>query len=401
MFRKVMTFTPTVWLIILGTMASRFSFFMVWPYLAVILHEQHGLSPLAIGGFISVAGVSGNLVGLYAGYLSDRFGRRRVMIAGLVLSVCSLSLLGFSHTLPLMLLGLVGESIAMSAFENPARALMTDALEDREAKDLALHLRYYLLNVGAAIGPVAGVGWGLTGQQSTFLIVAATMGAFLAASLFILYRTERHRPQVEPTAFSFREVMGVLAADRAFLMLLIAMFLLFMAYAQIDAGLVQYLQLSGRQDVTRFYPIITMINGLTIVVFQFPLLALTRNMTPILRAIMGVALMATAFAMLAVVPVQSDLPIYIAALVLSLGEVILFPTLNIIVDRMAREDLKGSYFGASSLSGFGWAIAPLVGGALLSWGGGLALWWTMVGITLFAIWFFSRVGGKTERAATV
>ncbi len=380
MFRTMTTFPPTVWLIIIATMLSRFTFFMVWPYLAVILHKDHGLSPAQIGAFLSTAGVTGSLVGLYVGYLSDRFGRRRVIVAGLALSVVSVAALGLTQSLGVMLLGMMGKSLSGAAIEHPGRALMTDVLADRDAKDLALHLRYYALNVGAAFGPLAGVAWGLTGHQSTFLIVAGVMSGYLLAALFVFFRADPPRMTAGGTKFSFRAVTGVLSSDRVLLVFVLGMFLGNLAYCQIDAGLVQYLQMSSLIDVTQFYPYVTMVNGVTIIILQFPLLALMRPLAPFLRALIGVGLMAVAFAVFAVVPATSARAILFAVFVLSVGEVILFPTLNMIVDRLAPPDLKGSYFGATSLAGFGWSFGPLVGGALLSMGGGPLLWWSMVGL---------------------
>ncbi|MOA54383.1 putative transporter [compost metagenome] len=60
-----------------------------------------------------------------------------------------------------------------------------------------------------------------------------------------------------------------------------------------------------------------------------------------------------------------------AVILLSVGECILFPLLNVLIDQMAPSHLKGSYFGAASMSGLGVAIGALLGGWILAnWGGG-------------------------------
>jgi MFS family permease len=56
--------------------------------------------------------------------------------------------------------------------------------------------------------------------------------------------------------------------------------------------------------------------------------------------------------------------------VLSVGEVILFPTLQLQVDRMAPPYMKGSYFGAAGLSGLGFGLGPFAGGFMLQHLGG-------------------------------
>ena len=60
---------------------------------------------------------------------------------------------------------------------------------------------------------------------------------------------------------------------------------------------------------------------------------------------------------------------------LSVGEAILFPTLQLQVDRMAPAHLRGSYFGAAGLSGLGFGAGPFVGGLLLEYAGGPATFW--------------------------
>src|SRR5690606_7485557 len=112
----------------------------------------------------------------------------------------------------------------------------------------------------------------------------------------------------------------------------------------------------------------------TIVVFQFPLLKLTAGISPFLRAMIGVALFAAGFLGFSLTPVEPPFPLLVAMFIMSLGEAILFPTMNIIIDRLAVPEMKGSYFGAFSFSVFGFALAPLVGGGLLYWFGGFVLW---------------------------
>ncbi len=71
-----------------------------------------------------------------------------------------------------------------------------------------------------------------------------------------------------------------------------------------------------------------------------------------------------------------------AMFILSLGETVLFPTLNIIIDRMAPDQLKGSYVGAASLASMGFVSAPVVGGFLLHQFGGFTLWLSMAALAL-------------------
>lgn len=379
MLASIKQFTAIVWLIIVATMMTRFTFFMVWPYLAIILHDLHGMNAFEIGAFLSVASVIGNFIGFYIGYLSDRFGRRWVIMGGLVCSALALTTMGLSASLALILVAMVAQSVSRNAIENSGKALLTDELEHRKAKDLALHARYYGLNIGASFGPLVGVYFGLTGQQETFLLVAATMLAYLICASLVFFRKP---PRIKPnksSGFTFRSVLRTLADDRRFMIFVVAMFLGLIAYSQLEVGIVQYLRLAQHPDVIGFYPLITITNGMTVLLLQFPLLAATERFEPAARSTIGVGLMAISFAMLAVIPIEKEILFLLAIFVLSVGEVILFPTLQIMIDRLAPENMKGSYFGAAALAGFGFAAGPLVGGFLLD-RTGVGLWWAMAAL---------------------
>src|SRR5215210_2151122 len=91
-------FPPLVWIVLGGTLLTRTAFFMVWPFLAVILARDFALRPSRIGSVLGLASLAGALVGFYSGNVSDRFGRRPVMIAGCVSAVIAYSVLALGRS---------------------------------------------------------------------------------------------------------------------------------------------------------------------------------------------------------------------------------------------------------------------------------------------------------------
>ncbi len=377
MFSVVKEFNLTVWLIIISTLASRFTFFMVWPFLAIILFNKFALDEFEIGAFISAPIIIGISFGFFVGYLSDKVGRRKIIILGLIINIVSLLALGFADSMALMFTAMVWHSISRSMVENPGKALMTDMLKGREAKDMALHMRYFTLNIGAAFGPLVGVTIGLTAQQITFSLVAATYFIYLIAALIVFTIEAPKNKTKMANDISIKMLFAVLGKDHAFLLFVFASLFTFIAYAQIEVGLLQYLRVENFLDITKFYAILILINATTIIILQFPMLSLLKNWQPLHRASLGVSLLVLAFLGFAFSPTNTQVGIMISVFILSLGEVILFPTMNIIVDRMAPDHLKGSYFGAAALGGYGFALAPIIGGFLLHQYGGLVLWLSM------------------------
>lgn len=260
---------------------------------------------------------------------------------------------------------------------------------------MSLHVRYFALNVGAATGPILGTFAGISGHQTTFFLLAGIYAAYLLAAA-IVFRIERPlKRSTMASGTGFGQILSVLGRDRALLLFVVAALLGNMAYAQIDAGMVQYLRLSNTPELTATIAVLIFTNAATVVAFQFPMLRLTRRLNANNRASIGVVLIALGLLGFALVPVHTLVALVAAMFVLSVGELILFPTINIIVDQIAPPDLKGSYVGAAQLASFGLILAPIAGGALLQWGGGLALWLTMAGLALLVALLFG-MGGRAQ-----
>ena len=148
-------FPLLVWIVILGTFMVRTSFFMVWPFLSILLYREYDLSASGIGMLLGGAAVLSCLIGFYVGWLSDKIGRRAILLLGCAVSCGAYLLLGFGHSLWLIALGVFGSGLSYAFIDTPGKALMGDLLPEKTQRELAQHLRYFLLNVGAGVGEPA------------------------------------------------------------------------------------------------------------------------------------------------------------------------------------------------------------------------------------------------------
>ena len=370
MLSRLPPFPLLVWLLLAGTLLTRTAFFIVWPFVAIILQRRFQLAPSEIGVILGSAALSSSVTGFYLGNLSDRFGRRNLMIAGCAGSVAAFLLLATADTVVLYTLGAILVGICRSAIESPGSALMSESIPGQPLRELAFHARYFLANIGASLGPLMGFAFGLATQQDTFFVTALAYTVFG----FVLGHGFRHAPRniaahaKERARFS--RVVRILNNDPRFLMVILATFLTYVAYAQVESTLVQYLNLNGRGKGIALATAVIATNGMTIILFQFPLLRLLRKYDLHVRIQAGMALFVAGFVAYSVLPIGSYAGWIGATWVLSMGEAILFPTLNLQADRMAPGHLKGSYFGAIALGNLGFAAGPLLGGLMLQYLGG-------------------------------
>lgn len=367
-----LNFPPLVWLTLTGMLVTRTAFFMVWPFLAVILTRDYHLSPARVGSVIGSAFLVSGLVGFYSGNLSDRFGRRRLMTTGCALAVVAYGVMAMATSVLSYTIGAFLVGLARASFEPIGTALIADHLPDAKTRQLALHIRYFLINVAAAIGPLIGVLLGLSAQQPTFWITAAVYGLF---ALVLDWGFRRSPQTLHPDAkkrASLRGAVAVLRADHSFLLLVAANFLVMCAYSQQESTLIQYLTQGRPDDAVGLVAALLATNALTIVTLQFPLLRLLRTHGLYHRTYAALALFGSAFVAYALLPPNAFVAWIVATWVMSVGEAVLFPTLQLQIDRMAQAHLRGTYFGAAALGGLGFGAGPFIGGWLLGHVGGRA-----------------------------
>ncbi len=141
-------------------------------------------------------------------------------------------------------------------------------------------------------------------------------------------------------------------------------------------------------------------NTVIIISLQFPLLALMRNFSVAFRIYLSVAILGVSQLVFAFSPPETYLSWIAATIIFSIAEVIMIPSLNIIIDQMAPNDLRGSYFAASFLYRIG--SGAYIGGVLLQFVGGKGLFLSMFFICLIiaGLYFYSSKLDRQEFVLT-
>lgn len=162
------------------------------------------------------------LAQLVHGSLSDRFGRRPVILAGVGLYILASLVCAFAPTIELLIAARFLQALGACVGPVIGRAVVRDLWgADRSARVLAL------LSAAVAIAPtvapsIGGVLEQLFGWRASFLFLAAFGVTLLAASWAMLAESNRHR---DPTALhplrmiaNYRQLLG----DRRYLAFVIA-----------------------------------------------------------------------------------------------------------------------------------------------------------------------------------
>lgn len=403
-WQRVRRFNFSVWTVLIGVLIARTSYFMAWPFLIVFLYQDYNASAIEVGSMLAASALLGSITGLYSGYLSDKFGRKWLMAIGCLIAFFAYTGIGLASELwhfygLILLTGLMHPLI-----DGPAKAVIGDSLSDAKDRELALNTRYFLLNIGAALGPLMGVTLALAHPQNLFIATGVTHLIYCAWVLFGIERKGTQSKVDRSSLPNFRQTVRVISSDKVFILLLLANLLLMFVYAQLESSVPQVIVRSGIEDAATLIATLMFVNASTVVLLQFPVLKLMEHLPLFSRTRIGMVLIGLGQLVFIFTPTQSALGWGIACFIVSVGEVITFPTLNVQIDRLAPAHLRGSYFGAAALCALGFAIGPALGGVMIEWFGpqwlfGLCFIISLIMIRLY--WVAEHVEDPMERETAV
>jgi ACDE family multidrug resistance protein len=151
---------------------------------------QAALLPLfvyeVLGRDVSIAGLAlamsvvGNICGVIpSGYLSDRLGRRALLIGGLTVSGVATTLANAATSLPAFLAAAYVTGAAVGVFTSPQQAAVADALGSKARAGTAVAMFLMMSDLGAIIGSLVV---GQIAEHLTFGWSFAISGTVLLAA---------------------------------------------------------------------------------------------------------------------------------------------------------------------------------------------------------------------------
>ena len=136
--------------------------------------------------------------GFPSGYLSDRVGRRKLLIIGLSVSAVATALVGFSTSLPVFLAGAYVAGAASGIFSSPQQAAVADIIGSKARAGTAVATFQMMADLGSIIGSLVV---GQVAQHTSFgWAFVVSGGVLLVAAVGWTFAPEtRGRPPAEHT----------------------------------------------------------------------------------------------------------------------------------------------------------------------------------------------------------
>jgi MFS family permease len=255
----------TYWYLFLGTFINRLGAFVL-PFLTLYLTGERGFSPSRAALVVSCFGAGSFISQLTGGELTDRLGRRPVMLISFLAAPFAMLTLGFLRDLAqiaacTILLGFLTD------LNRPAVSAAVADLIPPEHRTRAYGYLYWAVNLGFAIAPVlAGL---LAGRNFLYLFLGDALTTFLFG-LIVLFAVRETRPAeaVRAAHANLRERAGQLG--RAPILLLFASLTLFFGVIYMQGYITLPLEMISHGLSRAQYGTAIAINGILIVLVGIP-----------------------------------------------------------------------------------------------------------------------------------
>jgi MFS family permease len=374
---------------------------LLFPFFALYITQKFHVGMTQAGillGMSSLFGLIGSAIG---GALTDKFGRKKLILFGLVFSALSTLTFGLVNQLSMLypLMVVVG---LLSSIAGPAHnAMIADILPEKQRQEGFGILRV-VGNLAWIIGPTIG---GVVANINFFylFVIDSIISCLIAVIVFRVIPETKPQPRAHEESETFLQtVIGYRVAlkDFAFMSFIVAGMLMLIVYQQMYGSLSVYLRDNHNINPSGYGFLMTT-SAITVVLFQFWVSRLIKYRPPFLMMAVGTIFYMIGFFLFGVVTAYTLFALNIV--IITIGEMIVVPTSQSLAADFAPEDMRGRYMAVFGLT---WAIPQTIGpgaaGYILDNFNPNLLWYiggALCGLSVLAYYALHlRLGAKSQFA---
>jgi MFS family permease len=344
------------WVLVAATFIDRVGGTLIFPFFALYITKRFHVGMTEAGYLFAIFAFSGLVGNMIGGALTDKFGRKKMVIFGLIFSALSSLAMGLVDDLTVFyaLATVVG---LLSDIAGPARQAMIADLLPEEQRAEGFGIMRVVANLAWIIGPMIG---GLLAARSYLLLFVLDAVASTITAAIVFKQVPETKP--EPIAGQSPESMmqtilgyRVVLRDWGYLGFLLASMLMLVVYQQMYNTLSVYLR-DVHNVPEQGYGLLLSIDAGMVVLLQFWTTRRVKNRPPMLMMALGTAFYLVGFTMYGFV--STYFLFVVAILIITVGEMIVMPVSQAVAAHFAPADMRGRYMAFFGLS---WMLPSAVG----------------------------------------
>lgn len=331
---------------------------LLFPFFSLYITSKFNVGMTEAGLLLSIFSITGLIGSMIGGALTDKFGRKSIMLIGIIFSAISALSMGFVQSLAAfyLLAVVVG---TLSNLGGPAnQAMIADILPEKQ-RATGFGIMRVSGNLTWIIGPTIG-GFVQTALNSYLpLFIIDTVFSLIVAALVYKFVAET-KPEAganEPQESFLQTVRGYFTVlkDKIYLAFISVSILMLLVYTQMYSTLSVFM-VNYRNFTSRDYGSLLSISAVLVIVAQIPLTRKLKDYPPMKMMALGAFFYMIGFTMFGLI---KPLWLFMAAiLIITLGEMIVVPTGQALVASFAPEDMRGRYMATYGLA---WTIPQSIG----------------------------------------
>lgn len=350
------------------------------PFMAIYLTRQYQMAIDIVGFAMSLALTVGVLFSIVFGILADRVDKKRCMLIAIIAFICGFIAIPLTNHAVLVVVFFSLINCSYSVFATVLKGYFSDTLPIN-IKAKVFSLNYTFLNIGWTVGPPLGTWLLMYSINLPFWLAAASA----ALPIFFVQRfVQSVKPQVNTEGKPVVWNPLAMLHDRALAWFILSTFLGSLVFGSFMTWISQYVITVANSDFAQsVIGVILPVNAIVVVTLQYVVGKrlhrdnLKRYMT--IGTVFFVAGLATFM--------QAGENLYLWALasfVFTLGEIIYAPGEYMLIDNIAPEGMKSSYFSAQALGLLGGAFNPMLTGVVLTEFPPKTIFIILIGVTVLA-----------------
>jgi MFS family permease len=342
--------------LVLASFIDMLGGFLLMPFFALYITNRFGVGMTQVGFLFAVNSAGHILGGMIGGALADKYGRRKLILLGLVVSGVGNIFMGVVDDLNIFFI-LSATLGIMGSFGGPARQAMVVDLLPSEKQAEGFGIMRIAMNLAATFGPILG---GFLATQSYLLLfIFDAISSLITAVIvyFVIPETKPEKKKDKPEESFIDHLVGYkeVLKDGVFILFLSVSAIMVIVYMQMNSTLSVFLR-----DVHGFplqsFGLLLSMNALMVVFFQFWIAKKISKFAPMKVIAVGALFYVIGFGMYGFV--SAVYLFFIAMIIITIGEMIVTPIQQSSVAIFSPEDKRGRYMAMFS---FHWSIPNLFG----------------------------------------
>lgn len=384
MHRLYHEFPKPFWTLVVVTFIDRLGGFLLFPFFALYISRKFEVGMTQVGilfAFFSFSSFIGTGIG---GAVTDRFGRKWILIFSLISTSLSSVIMGLVDSLQAFFILALMVGVFTDAGGPAYQAMVADLLPE-EKRSQGFGLLRVALNLSATVGPAIG---GLLATRSYLsLFIADAIISLISASIVFLALPETRSQtaagaSTQSMGATFKGYFQALR-DRVFILFVCVSMLSVLVYMNLNTTLGVYLR-DNHAVSESGYGLLISANALLVVLLQFPITKRIESHSPMLMMALGTLLYAIGFAMYGFVSMYALF--LLAMVIITFGEMVAIPVSQALVSRLSPEEMRGRYM---AIFGFSWgipfAVGPMLAGLIMDNFNPDWLWYVSGGVGILAV----------------